>query len=245
MQLVPVLEIRHGKGVHTRPKNNFVDEVVKEDAMEVVSGWYKDGVRRIHVVDVDAVESGEPENVDLIAKIKQSYPELSLQVIGGIKCIESAYVWIDAGADFLVLNGRSIRQRNLLDDVCVEFPNRVLVEIDCRKGQVGLGAGQPMFDLTNLARQLEEDGVVGLVVTDVAAHNGEINAGLASISDLSKAIQIPVFANGVVDKLADLKNILESHSGVPSGVLVGKALYNGGIPLNEANSMLEEYRAAS
>ncbi|TQV72273.1 hypothetical protein FLL45_18820 [Aliikangiella marina] len=241
MQLVPVLEIRHGKGVHTRPKNNFVDEVVKEDAMQVVTGWYQEGVRRIHVVDVDAVESGEPENVDLIAKIKQTYPDLSLQVIGGIKCIESAYVWIDAGADFLVLNGKAIRQRNLLDDICVEFPNRVLVEIDCRRGQVGVN-GQT---LTHLAQQLEDDGVVGLVVTDVANHNGEVNAGLASISELSSAIEIPVFANGVVDKLDDLKRLLDSQSAKPSGVLVGKAIYNGGIRLNEANSMLAQYQEAS
>ena len=244
MQLVPVLEIRHGKGVHTRPKNSFVDEVVKEDVMVIVSGWYQNGIRRIHIVDVDAVETGEPENVDLLTKIKQAYPDLEVQVLGGIKCIESAYVWIDAGADYLVLNGKAIRQKNLLDDICVELPNRVLVEVDTRRGKVGMGAGQPTFDLTSLARQLEEDGVVGLVVTDVATHNGEANSKLSRIGEVSDAIEIPVFANGIVDKLSDLKALLETQKGKPSGVLVGKAIYNGSFQLNEANLMLQEHKVA-
>jgi len=244
MQLVPVLEIRHGKGVHTEPKNSFVDEVIKEDVLEIVTRWADKGVTRIHVVDVDAVESGEPENVDLITKIKEKYPHIEIQVIGGIRCIESAYVWLDAGADYLVLNGKAIRQRNLLDDICVEFPNRVLVEVDCRQGKVGMGSGEPDFQLSSLARQLEEDGVVGLVVTDVAERNGEKGPGLASIAELSGSIEIPIFANGIIEKLGDLKNVLDSPNGKPSGILVGKALHNGGFCLGEANLMLREYHAS-
>ena len=244
MQLVPVLEIRHGKGVHTEPKNSFVDQVVKEDAMEVVSRWADKGVTRLHIVDVDAIESGEPENVDLVAKIKQKFPQVELQVIGGIKCIESAYVWIDAGADYLVLNGKAIRQRSLLDIICVEFPNKVLVEVDCRQGKVGMGSGKPMSELSSLARQLEEDGVVGLVVTDVASHNGELSAGLSSIGEVSESIKIPVFANGIIEKVADLKKLLESQLEKPSGILIGKALYNDRFCLNEAHSLLNEYRAS-
>lgn len=242
MQLVPVLEIRHGKGVHTAPKNRFADEVVKEDVIDMVQRWSDKGVVRLHIVDVDAIESGEPENVDLVSKIKHQFPQIQLQVIGGIKCIESAYVWIDAGADFIVLNARAISQRSLFDDICVEFPNKVLVEVDCFDGKVGMGAGQPKSDLTSLARQLEEDGVVGLVVTDVASRNGNITKGFTSIAEVSESIEIPVFANGIVDKVTDLKEIMSSRLRKPSGVLLGKALYKKGFCLNEAQHVLEEYQ---
>lgn len=242
MQLVPVLEIRHGKGVHTEPKNRFVDEVVKEDVIEIVQRWADKGVRRLHIVDVDAIESGEPENVDLVARVKLQFPHIQLQVIGGIKCIESAYVWIDAGADFIVLNGRAIRQRNLLDDICVEFPSKVLVAVDCFDGKVGMGSGKPEFNLLNLACQLEEDGVVGLVVTDTVVANG--NKSFASIAEVRERIKIPVFANGIVDKVTDLKAIMRSQLRKPSGVLLGKALYREGFCLNEAQHVLEQYRAS-
>ncbi|TQV88189.1 HisA/HisF-related TIM barrel protein [Aliikangiella coralliicola] len=242
MQLVPVLEIRHGKCVHTEPKNSFANQVVKEDAFEVVKRWSEKGVSRLHIVDVDAIESGEPENVDLIGKIKKAFPSIELQVLGGIKCVESAYIWADIGADFLVLNGRAIRRRNLLDDICVEFPNRVLVELDCQKGLVGTRSGEPAYELLSLARQLEDDGVVGLVVTEIPEKGGSGGANLIDIVEISRNVEMPVYANSRIEKLADLKKILESHTEKLSGLLIGKALHNG-LCLSEANDLVQQYHA--
>jgi len=240
MQLIPVLEIRHGKSVHTEPKNRFVNQVVKLDAMETVAKWVNSGISRIHLVDVDGIESGEPENVDLVSRIKKTYPRLELQVLGGIKCIESAYVWADAGVDYLVLTGKAMRQRNLLDDICVEFPGKVLVELDSRHGKVGMGSGEPEFNLTSLASQLEEDGVVGLVVTDVP-ENGHVNlTNLIAISEVSQSVDMPVFANGGIEKVADLKRALDSGLNKLSGVIIGKALHNG-FCLDEAHLLIQEY----
>lgn len=241
MQLVPVLEIRHGKCVHTESKNSSASQVIKEEVLDVVEQWTTTGVNRIHLVDVDAIESGEPENVDLLHKIKHRFPQLSVQVLGGIKNIESAYVWVDAGADFLVLSGKAIRQRNLLDDICVEFPGKVLVELDCRQGKVGFGPNQQTFELTSLAQQLEEDGVVGLVVTEIP-ENGHVNSSsLISINEISQSVEMPVYANGGIEKIADLKSLLESHAEKLSGVIIGKALHNG-FCLNEANTLIAQYQ---
>ena len=241
MQLVPVLEVRHGKCVHTEAKNAFVNKVVKEDVFDVVSNWVKQGIDRIHLVDVDAIESGEPENVDLLTNIKKQFPDLTVQVLGGIKSIDSAYIWIDGGADYLVLNGKALRQRNLLDDTCVEFPGKILVELDCRQGNVGMGTGEPTFKLTSLARQLEEDGVIGLVITEVPENGHVTNNGLLSINELTQNVRMPVFANGGIEKLADLKSLLEVQTEKLSGVLIGKALHKG-FCLDEAFSMIAEYQ---
>lgn len=242
MLLVPVLEVRHGKCVHTEAKNDFVEQVVKEDVCEVIQQWVDKGVERIHLVDVDAIESGEPENVDLVTQIKSTFPKLMIQVLGGIKCIESAYIWIDGGADFLVLNGKAMRQRNLLDDACMEFPGKILVELDCRQGYVGMGSGEPTFKLISLAQQLEEDGVVGLVITEVPENGHVNNSGLLSINEITKKVKIPVFANGGIEKITDLKNLLDSQTKKLSGVLIGKAVHNG-FCLNEANDLIQQYQA--
>lgn len=241
MLLVPVLEIRRGKSVHTKTKSDFTDEVVRENVFDVVEQWVTKGVSRIHIVDVDAVESGEPENMDLITQIKKRFPVLSIQVLGGIKSIESAYIWVDAGADYLVLNGKAVRQRNLLDDVCIEFPGKVLVELDSRQGNVGMGNGEPTFKLSNIAKQLDEDGVVGLVVTEIPKQGHVNHNGLLSINELTQKLQMPIFANGGIEKIADLKSLLDSHAEKLSGVLIGKALHNG-FCLIEAHNLMNEYR---
>jgi phosphoribosylformimino-5-aminoimidazole carboxamide ribotide isomerase len=240
MQLIPVLEIRHGKCVHTEAKNRFTDHVVKQDVYEIVDKWCQQGIERIHLVDVDAVGSGEPENVDLISQLKQQHPKLVIQALGGINSIESAYVWIDAGADYLVLNGRAMRRRNLLDDACVEFPGKILVELDCRQGHVGMGAGEPTFSLKSLAKQLEQDGVVGLVITDVPASGHVSHQNLMSVSQASQEVGMPVFANGGIDCLDDLQQLLASNkSDKMSGVLIGKPLHNG-FCLTQAHQLLQQ-----
>ena len=242
MQLVPVLEIRHGKCVHTEPKNDFVDHVVSEDPLEMVKGWVEKGIKRVHFVDVDGIESGEPCNFDLLSLIKQQNPDLIIQVIGGIKCVDSAFIWMDAGADFLVLNGKASRQKDLLSDICVEFPAKVLVEIDSRQGAVGLGSGEPHFQLTTIAKQLEEDGVVGLVVTEVPKE-GHVNThNLLSVNELSQGVNIPIFANGGIDKLADLKMLLENHAEKLTGIIIGKVVHRDSFCLNKAQKMLNDYQ---
>ncbi|WP_444996684.1 HisA/HisF-related TIM barrel protein [Aliikangiella sp. IMCC44359] len=244
MQLVPVLDIRHGKSVHTKHKNNSVDEVIKEDALEVVKRWVDDGISRMHIVDVDAIATGEPENVDLIAKIKVNYPDLKLQVIGGIKSVESAYVWIDAGVDYLVLNSKATKRRNLLDDICFEFPNRVLVEIDSCLGKQTNGAAYDSSNkLIHFAKQLEEDGVAGLVITDIGATRELVKNNFSLIEGVASSIEIPIYINGGIEKVNDIKLFLESSSKKLSGILVGKVLYSDSFSLYEANGLINQYQS--
>ncbi|WP_196139090.1 HisA/HisF-related TIM barrel protein [Aliikangiella sp. G2MR2-5] len=237
MQLIPVLEIRHGKCVHTEPKNSANDKVIKESVLDKVADWVSKGVERIHVVDVDAIESGEPENVTLLRKLKQEHPNLIIQVLGGVKCLESAYIWIDALVDYIVLNGKAIRQRNLLDDICVEFPNQILVELDTLDGKVAMGAGEPHFGLASIARQLEEDGVAGLVINQIRTNGQSPLVGLESILSISNELEMEIFTHGGIETANDLAPLIASRQKPVSGVLIGKALYNG-FCLNEAAKLL-------
>jgi phosphoribosylformimino-5-aminoimidazole carboxamide ribotide isomerase len=243
MQLVPVLEIRHGKSVHTEKKNAFVNHVVSTDPLETVNHWYALGIRRIHFVDVDAIETREPCNVDLLSKIKKSCPELCIQVIGGIVDIDSAFIWIDAGADYLVLTSKAIRNKDLLSDICVEFPGKVLVEMDSRR--MNNQAEKVDEQLVDLAQSLEEEGVGGLVVTEVP-ESGHVTArNLLSVSHFSQSVDLPVLANGGIEKLEDIEQLLQQHSGKLSGIIIGKIVYDENFNLAIAQQMLNEYQIAS
>lgn len=242
MQLVPVLEIRHAKSVHTEHKNAYVNHIVSEDPLETVGNWVDKGINRIHFVDVDAIETGEPCNVDLLSKIKQQHPEVVIQVIGGIKCVDSAFIWMDAGADFIVLNSKAARQKDLLADICVEFPNKVLVEIGSRQGAVSMGAGEPTFDIKLLAKRLEEDGVAGLLITEVPLHGHVNSLSLLSVDKLSQSGELSIFANGGIEKLADLEFLLENHAEKLTGILIGKVIHQKTFCLNQAQKILNEYQ---
>lgn len=226
MQFVPVLEIHHGKCVHIESNAKRVNTIVTEDVMQVVDGWINKGVERIHLIDIDAIKSGEPENVDIVSKIKQKYPQLCIQVLGGINSVDSAFVWVDGGADFIVLNGKSIRQRHLLDDICMAFPQSVLVEVDSQCGNVGMGSGEPTFKLTTLAKQLEDDGIAGLLVTEVSQSLHQKGSSLLDIGDLCKTINIPIYVNVGLRKVDDLKQLLNAEVERPFSLLIGQNAYD-------------------
>jgi len=243
MQLVPVLEIRHGKCVHTERKNAFVDHVVTGDPIQTVSEWIEKGIRRIHFVDVDAIETGEPCNVDLLSKIKKLHEELCIQVIGGIKDVDSAFIWVDAGADFLVLTSKAIRRKDLLSDICVEFPGKVLVEMDSKQSDKGLN-GKCNSQLIEAAEQLEEEGVGGLVVTEVPNKGHVTTRNLLSVNEFSQSVDLPIFANGGIDKLEDLETLLKNHAGKLTGIILGKVVYHEKFCLSAAQRMLQDYQVA-
>ena len=244
MQLIPVLEVRHGKSVHTEKKNAFSNKIVAENPLEIVKLWFEQGIRRIHLVDVDGIETGEPSNVDLVSQLKQNHPELCIQVIGGITSVDNAFIWIDAGADFLVVTGKAMRQKNLLTDICVEFPDKVFVEVDSRNGEVGLGTGEPEFKLAAIADQLEENGVTGLVVTEVPPKGHVNNSNLLSINEMSSKVNLPIFANGGIERLEDIATLLENQVGKLTGIIIGKVVFQDSFCLNTAQKMLSEYRVA-
>jgi len=244
MQLVPVLEVRHGKCVHTESSGGADDHVVSADPVETVKQWTDKGIKRIHFVDVDAIESGEPVNVDLLADIKIQNPKVTIQVLGGIKSVDSAFIWMDAGADFLVLNGRAIRQGNLLSEISMEFPGRILAELDSHRGKVGSKANGSSTQFEEMVEQLDQEGVVGLVVTEIPV-TGHVNGReLLKVNELSQRVNMPIFANGGIRGMDDLKMLLENHAEQLTGVVIGKIIHHKNFSLDTAQQLLDQYQHA-
>ncbi len=244
MQLVPVLEIHHGKCVHTEHKNAYADHVISHDPLEIVSDWVKQGIERIHFIDVDGIQSGEPSNVDLLTQIKKQSPHLCIQVTAGIRNVDSAFIWMDAGADYLILTSKALRQKDLLMDVCLEFPNKVLVELDTQHGVVNMGVGQSQAELALIAKELEDDGVIGLVVTEIPAIGHVNKDSLLTVNKFSQSVEIPVFANGGIDEMDDLRALLDSHADKLTGIILGKVIYQESFSISKAQEMLNEYKVA-
>jgi len=245
MQLIPILEIRHGKSVHTKHGVGEQSHVVTDDPMETVANWQAKGIKRVHFVDVDAVESGEPRNVNLLRNIKLQYPDLLVQVIGGIKSVDSAFIWMDAGADYLTLNGKALRRKNLLSDLSVEYPQKILVEVDSHHGNVRMGNDEQPLKLIDLARKLDDDGIAGLVVTEVPSKGHVTNKDLLTINQLSQEIEISIFANGGIDSLSDLENLFENHAEKLAGVILGKVVHHKDFCLSQAQELLAKYKLAN
>ncbi|PHS14886.1 MAG: hypothetical protein COA86_14520 [Kangiella sp.] len=246
MQLIPVLEIRHGQGVHTEPKNAFTMKVVNDDPHEIIKYWIASGINRIHIVDVDAIEQGEPVNVDLIDSLKSQFPSLGLQVSGGINSVESAFIYIDAGVDHLVLSSRVLKRESLLVDICIEFENKVIMEVDTRNGMLGITSGSANEQtLQQFSDELSGYGVDQLVVTDIPK-SGHVNyKNIQTVDIISSSSSLPIYVNGGINSIDDLDFLLENKPNNLSGILLGKVIYNKKFNLASAVELLSRQQLAS
>lgn len=240
MLFIPAMEINHGQCVHNQRCADQEDaKLITEDPVELAAKFISEGATRLHFTDVEAVISGEPENAAVIQKVRREFPDITIQVSGNIKKEEHIYVWLDAGANFVVLGSQASKQRAFIEDMCIEFPMQIMVALETKNGLLKT-AGSTAADLYQHAQALEELGIGGLIYTDVPA-SGHVNGNnLIAGNKLASQLEIPVITNGGINSLDDLKSLSFSELDKLSGVVIGKALIEKKFSLKEALQLLRE-----
>ena len=234
MLLIPVMELKHGHCVHTYHHDGET-EVISEDPMQVAERWVNAGAKRIHIVDVDAVQARQPVNADKISVIKRRYPELEFQ-IAGVSREDDILVWLDAGASYLVMNSRAILKEDFIAEMCVEYAGHIMAALDAHKGEVRFKGRDKSFDLLTLAKQLDDDGVQTIILTDIP-DSGHVNGcNIASSCELASHLEIPVIANGGVNCLADLEALERADEHRLGGIIIGRPLHDQQLDFREAQA---------
>ena len=238
MLLIPVMELKSGCSVHTE-RTEEGKQIISEDPLQTVAPWVEAGCKRIHVVDVDAVMSKHPVNAHLIAKLHKEHPDLEFQV-GGISREEDILIWLDAGVKHMVMNSKAIHRPHFIIDMCVEFPGAIMVALDSHAGVVRFKGHKTEHSLLELAQEFDDEGVQGIVLTDIPDEGHVNNCNITAACELATQVDIPIYANGGVSNLADLAILEKAYAGELSGVLVGKPLHNHQLDFRKAQTMIAE-----
>lgn len=233
MLLIPAINLRNGKCV--RPKR------AGDDPVEVARGWVDAGARRLHIVDLDGAVSGEPANADAIHAIAAAFPDVPMQVGGGIRSEDTVQTYLDAGVDWVIIGTRAVTAQHFVNDLCLEFPGHIMVGLDARDGRLAIDGWSKLstHDLLDTARHLERDGIAAFVFTDIERDGklGGLNAG-ATI-ELARAVTVPVFASGGVSSLDDVRALADAGEENLAGLIVGRALYEGKLSLSDAQRLAD------
>ena len=204
------------------------------------------GARRLHIVDLDGAFKGKPVNHDIIHQISEAFPDVPIQVGGGIRDEDSIQAYLDAGVSYVILGTKAVTAPHFVSDVCVEFPGHIMVGLDVRDGKVAIEGWSKLsrHDAIDLAQHFEEDGVAAIVFTDI--HRDGMMQGLNVDATVAFAQQltIPVIASGGVTNLDDIKALCAVENEGVTGVITGRAIYEGTLDLAEAQRTADELRAS-
>lgn len=240
MLLIPAIDIKDGKCVRLRQGRMDEVTVFDDDPAAVARRWLKAGADRVHVVDLDGAAAGAPVNRETVARVIRACDGVPVQIGGGIRDEEAIDTYLELGAQFVIIGTRAITEPHFVSDVGIEFPGHVIVGLDARDGKVAIDGWSKLcnHDVIDLARQFERDGVVAIIHTDIARDGMLEGLNVEATRALARAITIPVIASGGVASLADVQAICAAEEDGVAGVVIGRALYEGGLDLAAARDLV-------
>lgn len=243
MIVIPAIDLKQGQCVRLRQGNMEQSTVFSDDPVEMAGKWLSLGARRLHVVDLDGAFAGEPVNADVVEAICNAYPDLPVQVGGGIRAIETVEAYLAAGVCYVIIGTQAVRKPEFVSELCVEFPDRVIVGIDAKNGMVAVSGWAEKSDKTakTLAMQFEDEGVSAIVYTDISRDGMMQGVNVEATEALASSVSIPVIASGGVTSLEDIKKLAAVSASGIEGVITGRAIYEGTIDLSEAQQWLDRF----
>lgn len=242
MMVIPAIDLLEGQAVRLLQGDPRRKRVFSKDPVEVARGWFRLGAQRIHVVDLDGSRAGFPRNKGLIQAMVSAV-SIPIQLGGGIRDLETARSYLDAGVERIVLGTVAVERPELVKRACELWPGRVVVAIDSRGGTVTVRGWTESTSVqaVQLALSLQEVGVAAFIHTDVERDGTRKGINLGEVLKLARAVRVPVIASGGVGSLEDIRKLARVADGCGiEGVIVGRALYEGSLDLKQAMEVARE-----
>ncbi len=241
MILYPAIDIQGGRCVRLVQGRMEESTVYGDDPAAMARRWMDHGAEALHIVDLDGAKEGEPVNVEPVLAVRRAV-ELPLQVGGGIRSLEAAASYLEAGVERVIVGTRAAVDEAFLASLCSAHPGRVAVGIDARDGRVALKGWTEVsaLEAVELARRVEDLGASAVIYTDIARDGMLAGPNVEATRALARSVSLPVIASGGVATLEDLRRIKGLESDGVQGVIVGKALYEETLSLADALSVLAE-----
>ncbi len=242
MLLIPAIDLKDGKCVRLRQGNMDDNTVYSDDPVAMARQWVEAGARRLHLVDLNGAFKGKPVNADVIHRIAEAFPDVPLQVGGGIRDDDTIQLYLDAGVSYVIIGTKAVTAPHFVEDICLEFPGHIIIGMDVKEGKLAIDGWSKLshHDPVDLALQFEEKGVAAIVYTDISRDGMMQGLNVESTVNFAKELTIPVIASGGITNMDDIRNLCAvSEEGI-SGAITGKAIYEGTLDFAEAQKIADQ-----
>ncbi len=218
------------------------DTVFSNNPVEVAGRWVDAGGRRLHLVDLNGAFAGEPVNGDAIRNIAKAYPDMPIQVGGGIRDEATIEAYLKAGVTYCIIGTQAVKEPDFVARACKAFPGHVIVGLDAKEGMVAINGWAEVTDqeVTELARRFQDDGVSSIVYTDIGRDGMMTGPNVAATTALANAISIPVVASGGITNIGDIEALCRADTSNITAAITGRAIYEGTLDFAEGQRLADE-----
>ena len=234
MKIFPAIDIKDKKCVRL-VKGDFDNKTEYEMSPVDQAGKYKDhGFKNLHIVDLDGALTGETFNIDIIEEIVGKF-DLQIEIGGGVRTFESIQKYIDVGVEKVILGSAVIKDKNFLQEACEKFPNKIALGLDAKDGYLSVSGWKESSNQMTLdyLKEVNDYGVSRLIYTDINRDGTKASPNFEETSKVADISNCPVIISGGVSSIDDVKKAKNLNNKNIEGVIVGKAIYDGDIKLEE------------
>ena len=234
MKIFPAIDIKDKKCVRLI-KGDFDNKTEYEMSPIDQAGKYKDhGFKNLHIVDLDGVLTGETVNLDIIQKIVSKF-DLKIEIGGGVRTFESIQKYIDAGVEKVILGSGAIKDKNFLKEACQKFPNKIALGLDAKGGYLSVSGWKENSNQLTLdfLKGVNDYGVSRLIYTDINRDGTKAGPNFEETAKVADTSNCPVIISGGVSSITDIKKANDLNNKNIEGIIVGKAIYDEDIKLDE------------
>ena len=242
MKIIPAIDIQNGNCVRLKQGDFSQETIFHDNPVDMAKKWVEEGAERLHLVDLDGARLGSPVNIKIVSDICKSIPNIPIQIGGGIRDIETAERYLETGASFIIIGTKAVEDPNFIKELCNKFPGKIIVGVDAKNGEVATDGWKSISNrnVVELSKEFEGYGVTEIVYTDIEKDGMMKGLNINATLNLAKNVNIPIIASGGVSCIEDVNKIsVHIDSGI-SGIIIGRALYEKKISIEEAKKIFSK-----
>jgi phosphoribosylformimino-5-aminoimidazole carboxamide ribotide isomerase len=235
MIFFPAIDIYQGKCVRLEKGDFEKKTIFNEDPVDQAKFFEDKGCNWIHVVDLDGAKNGSSSNFKIVEEISLK-TNLKIQFGGGVRSIAKIKSLLAVGIERVVIGTKAINDISFLDVACRDFPNKIVIGIDARKGKVSIEGWtkDSGVNANELAINAEKKGVCAIIFTDIDKDGLMSGPNISSTLEIAKAVNIPVIVSGGVSAIEDVIEVKKNEGSGIGGVICGRAVYDKKVDIKEA-----------
>ena len=234
MKIFPAIDIKDKKCVRLI-KGDFGNKTEYETSPIEQAAKYRDhGFKNLHIVDLDGALTGQTVNLDIIKEIVSKY-DLKIEIGGGVRKTESIKKYIDAGAEKVILGSGAIKNKEFLKDSCEKFKGQIALGLDAKDGNLSVSGWKENINVKTIdfLKEVNNYGVSRIIYTDINRDGMKTSPNFDETIKIAELSNCPVIISGGVSSISDVKKAKELNNNKIEGIIIGKAIYDGDIKLDD------------